>query len=189
LAVHIRLSRKGAKKKPFYRIVAADSRKARDGKFLEILGTYNPVVKPAVVDLKEELLTNWLNEGAVASDTVKSLLRQVGFNEKYLTAKKGGDVSAVELKSTITERKKRTRHMKKAALLAEETSKAEKEAAVKAKEEAVAAAEAKKAEAAAAAEAKKAEAAAAAEAPAETDEGKKRLNVSDFIECSARPAT
>jgi len=178
LAVHIRLTRMGAKKKPFYRIVAADSRKARDGKFLEILGTYNPVVKPAVVNLKEELLTNWLDQGAVASDTVNSLLRQVGFNEKYLNAKKGVDVSGVEIKSTITERKKTTRQMKKAALLAEETAKAEKEAAVKAKEEAKAAAETKTAEDAAAAEAKQAKADAPAEAkeesaPTKTDEGSK----------------
>lgn len=165
LAVHIRLSRRGAKKKPFYRIVAADSRRARDGKFLEILGTYNPVVKPAVVNLKEELLTNWLNEGAVVSDTVNSLLRQVGFNEKYLSAKKGADVSGIEVKSTITERKKTTRQMKKAALLAEESAKAEKEATEKAKVEAAAAAESKEAEAATPE--------APADAPAESDEDSK----------------
>lgn len=152
MAVHIRLRRMGKKKQPTYRIVAADSRRARDGRFLEILGTYNPVDKPAKVHLAEDRLTYWLDEGAIPSDTVNSLFTQVGFNVKYLKAKKGEDVSEIVLKATITERPKKTRRMKKAALAkteAEATAKAEE---AKAKAEAAKAAEAKAAEAKAAAE-------------------------------------
>ena len=116
MAVHIRLRRMGAKKRPFYRIVAADSRRARDGRFLETLGTYNPITKPAEVKVQEDKLTKWLNEGAIPSDTVGSLLTQIGFTEKYEKAKKGEDVSEIALKIHINERKKKTRKMKKASL-------------------------------------------------------------------------
>ncbi len=113
----------GAKKRPFYRIVAADSRRSRDGRFLEIVGTYNPITKPAEVTVAEDKLTKWLDDGAIPSDTVGSLLTQIGFTEKYLKAKKGEDVSEVTLRTTITERKKKTRKMKKATVtVAEETA-------------------------------------------------------------------
>ncbi len=115
----------GAKRQPYFRIVAADSRRARDGRFLEIIGTYNPITKPAEVKIFEDKVTRWFDEGAEASDTVKSLLSQIGFIEKYNRAKKGEDVSAVELKSSITERRKKTRKMKKAAVAAEKTAAAE----------------------------------------------------------------
>jgi len=116
LAVHIRMRRIGRRNRPYYRIVAADHRRAREGKFLEVLGTYDPVVKPAAVKLFEERLSHWLNEGAEPSDTVRTLLRQVGFTTKYLKAKKGEDVSAIEVKPTIVERRKKTRKMKKAVV-------------------------------------------------------------------------
>jgi len=119
LAVHIRLRRMGAKKRPFYRIVAADSRRARDGRFLENLGTYNPITKPAVVTVVEDKLKKWLDQGAIPSDTVKSLLTQIGYIEKYEKIKKGEDVSEIALKQHITERKKKTRKIKKAAVIAE----------------------------------------------------------------------
>ena len=134
MAVHIRLRRMGAKKRAFYRIVAADSRRSRDGRFLEVLGTYDPILKPAEIKVHEDKLTKWLNEGAVASHTVKSLLTQIGFNEKHYRAQKGEDVSGIELKPTIVERKKKTRQMKKAAVAAVESAKAEAEAKAKAKE-------------------------------------------------------
>ena len=105
----------GAKKAAFYRIVAADSRRARDGRFLEVLGTYNPIEKPAIVSLFEDRLTKWLNTGAVPSDTVGSLLTQVGFMDKYLKAKAGVDVSAVAVKTTIKETNKRRKKTKAAA--------------------------------------------------------------------------
>ncbi len=116
MAVHIRMRRIGRRNRPYYRIVAADHRRAREGKFLEILGTYDPVVKPAVVKLFEERLSHWLNEGAEPSDTVRTLLRQVGFTPKYLKAQKGEDVSTVEVKTTIKEGHKKTRKMKKAVV-------------------------------------------------------------------------
>ncbi len=76
MAVSIRLTRRGKKKKPFYRIVAADSQRSRDGKFLDILGTYDPMVEPAVITIKEDKMQYWLDQGAIASDTVKSLIAQ-----------------------------------------------------------------------------------------------------------------
>ncbi len=155
MAVHIRLTRMGTKKRPFYRIVAADSRAPRNGRYLEILGTYNPITKPAVINLFEDRCSKWLNEGAQPSNTVSSLLTQVGFTEKYLRAKKGEDVSGVILKTTIKERKKKTRQMKKAALVQAEAAKAAEEA--KAAEAAKAAEEAKAAEAVKAEEAGDAE--------------------------------
>jgi len=145
LSVHLRLRRMGAKKRPFYRIVAADSRRARDGRFLENLGTYHPIYKPAVVKVVEERLTYWLDQGARPSDTVKSLLTQIGFNVKYEKAKRGEDVSEVVLKTTITERKKKTRKMKKAVVKAAEAKAVEAAEKEKAAKEA-AAAEAKAAE-------------------------------------------
>ncbi len=78
MAVRIRLTRKGAKKKPFYRIVAADGEAPRDGRFLEVLGTYDPLKDPAEVTLKSDLLKKWLDQGATLSDTVASLLKARG---------------------------------------------------------------------------------------------------------------
>ena len=78
MAVKIRLTRIGAKKKPFYRIVAADSEAPRDGKFLEILGSYDPHQDPAEVKVRPELLSKWLKRGAKPSDTVLSLLKANG---------------------------------------------------------------------------------------------------------------
>ena len=79
MAVRIRLTRHGAKKRPFYRIVVADSESPRDGKFLENVGTYNPLVDPAEVSLKTERIKYWMDQGAKPSDTVKSLLKKEGF--------------------------------------------------------------------------------------------------------------
>lgn len=131
MAVHIRMKRMGRRNRPYYRIVAADHRRAREGKFLEVLGTYDPVVKPAAVKLMEERLTKWLDDGAEPSDTVRTLLRQIGFTTKYLKAKKGEDVSAVEVRPTITERRKKTRKMKK-AVVADAAAPAEAKAEAKA---------------------------------------------------------
>ena len=77
MAVSIRLTRRGKKKKPFYRIVAADCQRSRDGKFLEILGTYDPMQNPVAITIKEDKMQYWLDQGAIASDTVKSLIAQV----------------------------------------------------------------------------------------------------------------
>jgi small subunit ribosomal protein S16 len=79
MSVKIRLARHGAKKKPFYRIVVADSESPRDGRFLENVGTYNPLIDPAEVSLKQERIKYWIEQGAIPTDTVKSLLKKEGF--------------------------------------------------------------------------------------------------------------
>jgi small subunit ribosomal protein S16 len=79
MAVRIRLARHGAKKKPFYRIVVADSESPRDGKYLENVGTYNPLQDPAIITLKEERIKYWIDQGAIPSDTVRSFLKKEGF--------------------------------------------------------------------------------------------------------------
>ena len=79
MSVRIRLARRGAKKKPFYRIVVADIESPRDGKFLEVVGTYDPLKDPAAVTLVEERLKYWMGEGAKPSTTVDNLLKKEGF--------------------------------------------------------------------------------------------------------------
>jgi small subunit ribosomal protein S16 len=78
MAVKIRLARHGAKKRPFYRIVAADSDSPRDGRFLEKLGTYNPLQDPAQVILNMDRVKYWIDKGATPTDTVKTLLKREG---------------------------------------------------------------------------------------------------------------
>ena len=75
MAVRIRLTRMGRKKKPFYRIVVADSEAKRDGRFLEVVGTYDPMQKPAAVTVKQDRVADWLARGAKPTDTVRSLLK------------------------------------------------------------------------------------------------------------------
>jgi small subunit ribosomal protein S16 len=87
MAVKIRLKRMGAKKSPFYRIVVADSRSPRDGRYIEVVGTYNPVTQPAKVDINEELALKWLPDGAKPSDTVRNLFSTQGIMEKFHVAK------------------------------------------------------------------------------------------------------
>ena len=82
MAVKIRLQRYGSKKRPFYRLVAADSRNKRDGRYLEILGTYNPLTEPATVKIDEEKAQKWLSEGAQVTDTVKNLFKNAGITKK-----------------------------------------------------------------------------------------------------------
>jgi small subunit ribosomal protein S16 len=83
MAVKLRLKRMGAKKRPFYRIVAADSRSPRDGRFIEVVGTYNPITNPAEVKIDEELALKWLRNGAQPSDTVRNLLSTQGIMTKF----------------------------------------------------------------------------------------------------------
>ncbi|KJS31699.1 MAG: 30S ribosomal protein S16 [Desulfatitalea sp. BRH_c12] len=78
MAVKIRLARHGAKKRPYYRIVVADSESPRDGRFLENVGTYNPLREPAEVTLKTDRVQYWLQQGAIPTDTVKSILKTQG---------------------------------------------------------------------------------------------------------------
>ena len=78
----------GAKKVPFYSIVAADSRSRRDGRDIETLGTYDPTKQPAIVNIDEEKVLEWLNKGAVPTDTVRSLLAKNGTMKKFADSKK-----------------------------------------------------------------------------------------------------
>ena len=87
MSVKIRLKRMGSKKRPFYRIVVADSRSPRDGRFIETVGTYNPLTQPEQVTLKEEALMGWLNNGAQPSDTVRNILSKEGVMKKFHEAK------------------------------------------------------------------------------------------------------
>ncbi len=89
MAVKIRLKRIGAKKAPFYRVVVADSRTSRDGKIIENIGTYNPLLAPAEIKINEELALNWLSKGAIPTDTVKNLLNEVGIMKKFRDSKQG----------------------------------------------------------------------------------------------------
>ena len=89
MAVKLRLKRMGGKQKPFYRIVAADSRFPRDGRFIETVGTYNPIAKPAEVEIDKELAIKWLSNGAQPTDTVKALFKKEGILKEFADAKKG----------------------------------------------------------------------------------------------------
>ena len=90
MAVKLRLKRMGSKQKPFYRIVAADSRSPRDGRFIETIGTYNPIVKENNVTVDEEKVAKWISNGAQPTDTVKSLLTKNGIWSKIKNNKKEG---------------------------------------------------------------------------------------------------
>ena len=87
--VKIRMRRMGSKRKPFYRIVVADSRMPRDGRFIEEVGYYNPLTNPDEVKLEEDKIFEWLEKGAQPSDTVRSLLSKAGLMTRYHDAKYG----------------------------------------------------------------------------------------------------
>ena len=82
MAVKIRLRRMGAKKSPFYRIVVADSRSPRNGRFIDEIGYYNPLTEPKTIKVDDEKAVKWLNNGAKATDTVERLFKEIGINEK-----------------------------------------------------------------------------------------------------------
>ena len=82
MAVKIRLRRMGAKKAPFYRVVVADGRYPRDGRFIEEIGTYNPLTDPAEINIDNEAAKKWIANGAQTTDTVRALLKKTGAIEK-----------------------------------------------------------------------------------------------------------
>ena len=90
MAVKLRLTRMGAKKRPTYRIVATDSRRPRDGQYLELIGTYSPVGE-CQVKINEEVALKWLNNGAIPTDTVRNLLSKEGIMKKFADSKKKGN--------------------------------------------------------------------------------------------------
>lgn len=87
MAVKLRLRRMGAKKRPFYRIVAADSRSPRDGRFIDEIGYYNPIEVPAVIKIDSDKAMDWLSKGAIPTDTVRDLLSQEGIMKKFHESK------------------------------------------------------------------------------------------------------
>ncbi len=103
MAVRIRLQRHGRKKRPFYRLVAADARAQRDGRFLERLGHYNPLTDPAEVVIDEDRVLKWLKRGAQPSDTAKNLLSRAGIWEKFTAERLGKPVPTREEEPPSTE--------------------------------------------------------------------------------------
>ena len=110
MAVKLRLKRMGAKKRPFYRIVAADSRSPRDGRFIEVVGTYNPIMKDSPVTIDDEKITKWIKNGAQPTDTVKNILRSAGVYAK-LNATKAPKKETVKKEETkkVTPKKTATK--------------------------------------------------------------------------------
>jgi len=96
LAVKIRLTRMGKKKNPFYRIVAVDSRTRRDGRYLDLIGHYNPMVDPPEVRIDADKALNWLLKGAIPSDTVRSLFRRQGILLRFHLMKAGADEARIQ---------------------------------------------------------------------------------------------
>ncbi|RCK75888.1 MAG: SSU ribosomal protein S16p [Ignavibacteriae bacterium] len=112
----------GKKKQPVYKIVAADSKSPRDGRFIEAIGTYNPRTEPAFVNIKENLLFKWLKNGAVPTETVKSLLKREGLLLKWSLIKKNADEATIaaemekfQMLKAEKERKKAEKKLKKKA--------------------------------------------------------------------------
>ena len=106
MSVKLRLRRMGKKKQPIYKIVAADVRSPRDGRFLEALGIYNPLTEPHSINIKEDRVLYWLNNGAQATKTVKSLLRQQGITLKNELTKRGVAEDIIESELSDWKKKK-----------------------------------------------------------------------------------
>jgi small subunit ribosomal protein S16 len=160
LSVKIRLKRMGSKKNPFYRFVATDSRNARDGRFIETLGYYNPMTDPPDLKIKEEAVIKWMQRGAQPTANTESLLKKMGFMKKWQLIKQGLTGDALE--SKLNEIKAASTPAKSPQERAKEEE-AKKAEAARIEAKAKADAEAKEAEAKAEAEAAQKQ----AEAPAE----------------------
>jgi small subunit ribosomal protein S16 len=103
LSVKLRMRRMGTKKRPFWRIVAIDSRNSRDGRFIEILGYYNPMVEPPQIKMDDDRVYHWLNEGALPSENVRTLLKKLGLMERWRLMRTG--ITIQELETKIMERR------------------------------------------------------------------------------------
>jgi small subunit ribosomal protein S16 len=101
--VRIRLRRVGAKGQPSYRVVAADKEAPRDGRFIEVLGFYNPRTEPATVQLKEDRIYDWLSKGAQPSDSVVKIFKSVGLDERYERFKQGEEVETLVAEAKAAE--------------------------------------------------------------------------------------
>lgn len=107
MAVRIRLRRMGAKKRPYFRFVVAESTAARNGRFIDAIGYYHPVEKPARIVVDEAKVFIWLKNGARPTEAVNTLFRRIGLNRKWALLKKGQDVSGVSLITELPERRKK----------------------------------------------------------------------------------
>ncbi|MDP6037922.1 MAG: 30S ribosomal protein S16 [Candidatus Latescibacteria bacterium] len=101
--VRLRLRRMGAKKAPFYRVVAANGTAPRDGRFIEILGHYNPTKDPQVIELNDERIQYWLGVGAQPSDTVRNLIRRQGLLKAAHEARTGSQPAEAEAEAPAEE--------------------------------------------------------------------------------------
>jgi small subunit ribosomal protein S16 len=111
MATRIRLRRLGAKKRPFYRVVVADQRAPRDGRFIENIGKYHPLEDPSLIEIDEERALHWLRVGAQPSDQVRNLMVKVGIWDRFVTERP----SAADLVKTKTEKPAKEKLSKKAA--------------------------------------------------------------------------
>jgi small subunit ribosomal protein S16 len=102
--VRIRLRRTGAKEQPSYRIVVADKESPRDGRFLEILGAYNPRTNPSTIQIQEDRVYHWMSQGAQPSDSVAKLFQTVGLNARYERFKKGEALEALLAEAETAEK-------------------------------------------------------------------------------------
>jgi len=118
LSVTIRLRRGGRRNMPIYRIVATDGRMPRDGRFLEVIGTYRPLERPGKVSLDVEATVRWLRQGAVPSDTVAALFRHTGMSTIWEMAQKGADYSTVTLRESVREKPHKVKKHARARLTA-----------------------------------------------------------------------
>ena len=128
MAVKLRLKRMGAKQKPFYRIIVADSRSPRDGRFIETVGTYDPIKADNNITVKEDRVAYWLDNGAQPTDTVRSILSGKGIMAKYAASKvkKGAKKVATKAKEEVKEEKpaaKKTTAAKKTSTAKKTTTK------------------------------------------------------------------
>ncbi len=122
MAVKLRLRRMGTRQKPFYRIVAADSRFPRDGRFIEALGTYNPLKGEECVEINEEKTLNWLKKGAQPTDTVRNILSRTGIMAKH-AGSKAPKAKAEKKSEPVKEVKEEKKTAKKATTTKKATTK------------------------------------------------------------------
>lgn len=130
--VKIRLTRKGTRNHPFYRVVAAEDSHRRDGRFIDILGTYDPTARPAAIEIEADRVIHWLSKGAQPSDTVREILKRAGVWAHWRAVQQGsakpGDLTG-RVAATV-ERKRAARPSKKSAAKIAEAAKAESGTAV-----------------------------------------------------------
>lgn len=120
MSVTIRLRRGGKTHQPMFRFVATDSRMPRDGRFLEILGWYRPLDKPAKLKIDVERTLEWLKRGAQPSDTVASLYKQSGMSDIWQKHQRGEDISSLTVKDTITEKPHKVKAKARARMVEKE---------------------------------------------------------------------